>query len=277
MVAAAFSVYPGLLEEKQLGEAPIGSKIDPPLEEILSSGKIDIPFILLFKEADGLNCHEIKADGLVVMHRYHLINGAAGVGSAKAIRDLAEQTWVEGLYLDGTVRIGELEWTTTEGSEAKSPSKMVEAQEAWAQGFNGTGVTVAVIDSGIDKSHPDLIGKVVGEINFVEEEDTSNDLFGHGTMCAGIIAGSGLASGGKYMGIAPGACLLNVRVIDSEGEGKVSDIIAGIEWALDNNADVLSLSLGGMNLGEVNPPITMAADNAMDAGAVVCVAAGNDG
>jgi len=94
-------------------------------------------------------------------------------------------------------------------------------------------------------------------------------------MIAGIIAGSGASSNGKYMGIAPGANLINVKVIDQNGDGRVSDIIAGIEWAIYNGADVLSLSLGGINLGETNPPITMAADNAADKGVVVCVAAGN--
>ena len=134
---------------------------------------------------------------------------------------------------------------------------------------------MAVIDSGIDKNHPDLIGKVVAEKNFLADEITADDLLGHGTMVAGIIAGSGAASNGKYKGIAPGASLISVKVIDSKGDGKVSDIIAGIEWAIYNGADVLSLSLGGINLGETNPPITMAADNAADIGVVVCVAAGN--
>ena len=134
---------------------------------------------------------------------------------------------------------------------------------------------MAVIDSGIDKNHPDLIGKVVAEKNFLADEITADDLLGHGTMVAGIIAGSGAASNGKYKGIAPGAKLISVKVIDGKGDGKVSDIIAGIEWAVYNGADVLSLSLGGINLGETNPPITMAADNAAGAGVVVCVAAGN--
>ena len=132
-----------------------------------------------------------------------------------------------------------------------------------------------MLDSGIDKNHPDLVGRVIGETNFITDEVSADDLLGHGTMVSGIIAGSGAASGGKYRGIAPGANLLNVKVIDSKGDGKVSDIIAGIEWAIFNGADVLSLSLGGINLGETNPPITMAADNAAAAGVVVCVAAGN--
>ena len=66
---------------------------------------------------------------------------------------------------------------------------------------------------------------------FITDEVSADDLLGHGTMVSGIIAGSGAASGGKYRGIAPGANLLNVKVIDSKGDGKVSDIIAGIEWA----------------------------------------------
>nr|MBP7071194.1 S8 family serine peptidase [Methanothrix sp.] len=149
------------------------------------------------------------------------------------------------------------------------------ADRLWEKGIDGRGVKVAVIDSGIDKNHPDLVGKVVAEKNFLSDEITADDLLGHGTMVAGIIAGTGAASGGEYRGIAPGADLISVKVIDGQGDGKVSDIIAGIEWAIYSGADVLSLSLGGINLGETNPPITMAADNAAAAGVVVCVAAGN--
>ncbi|HPE52229.1 MAG TPA: S8 family serine peptidase, partial [Methanothrix soehngenii] len=156
-----------------------------------------------------------------------------------------------------------------------SPARIIKADKLWEMGIDGRGVNVAVIDSGIDKNHPDLIGKVIAEKNFLANEITADDLLGHGTMIAGIIAGSGASSGGRYVGIAPGASLINVKVIDQNGDGRVSDIIAGIEWAIYNGADVLSLSLGGINLGETNPPITMAADNAADQGVVVCVAAGN--
>ena len=130
-----------------------------------------------------------------------------------------------------------------------SPSQIINADKLWEKGIDGRGVTVAVLDSGIDKNHPDLIGKVIAEKNFLTDEVTADDLLGHGTMVAGIIAGSGNASDGKYKGIAPGAKLLNVKVIDSKGDGKVSDIIAGIEWAIYNGADVLSLSLGGHKSG----------------------------
>lgn len=227
------------------------------------------PVIVIFKE----DAHP-DLDGLAVRYNFRLINGVAGEATPSAIERLSKDDSVKGVYSDGTTHISVPEDETTAG-DYQCPSRMINAERLWEKGIDGKGVTVAVLDSGIDKNHPDLIGKVVGEKNFVKDDATAGDLLGHGTMVAGIIAGSGAASGGKYKGIAPGSDLLSVKVIDSNGNGRVSDIIAGIEWAMYNGADVLSLSLGGLNLGETNPPITMAADKAMDNGAVVCVAAGN--
>ena len=246
------------------------AKIDPALAKKVSNGldeKIPIIVMLNGKSTPDLTDMDIK-------YRYRLIDGVAGAATPTAIKRLSESDSVDGIYLDDSTHIS-APATDASGNEAISPAKYVNADKLWAKGIDGKGVTVAVIDSGIDKNHPDLEGKVVGEKNFVDDEISADDLLGHGTMVAGIIAGSGAASGGKYKGIAPGASLLNVKVIDSSGNGKVSDIIAGIEWAIYNGANVLTLSLGGLNLGETNPPITMAADNAMDEGVVVCVAAGN--
>jgi len=246
------------------------AKIDPALAKRVSSGldeKIPIIVMLSGKSTPDLGDMDVK-------YRYRLINGIAGAATPAAIKRLSESDSVDEIYLDNSTHIS-APAADSSGSEAINPAKYVNADKLWAKGIDGKGVTVAVIDSGIDKNHPDLEGKVVGEKNFVDDEISADDLLGHGTMVAGIIAGSGAASGGKYKGIAPGASLLNVKVIDSSGNGKVSDIIAGIEWAIYNGANVLTLSLGGLNLGETNPPITMAADNAMDEGVVVCVAAGN--
>ncbi|MDD1737100.1 MAG: S8 family serine peptidase, partial [Methanothrix sp.] len=248
--------------------------------------------------------------GLSVKYRYGLIPGVAGQATDQSISYLARDDRVAGIYFDRSTRLlqsGETEETgpdeneTADGAastglenssspdgalasdspeelsteEYISPARLIGADRLWEKGIDGRGVKVAVIDSGIDKNHPDLVGKVVAEKNFLSDEITADDLLGHGTMVAGIIAGTGAASGGEYKGIAPGADLISVKVIDGQGDGKVSDIIAGIEWAIYSGADVLSLSLGGINLGETNPPITMAADNAAEAGVVVCVAAGN--
>jgi subtilisin family serine protease len=259
-----------LAAAEPLQAAQAGQKIDPVLVEKLKGGDGEkIPVIVMLKgEADpGLNDFNVK-------YRYQLIPGLAGEATPSSIEEIAKNDAVQGVYLDGSAQISAPE-NSSSGGEYLSPSRNIQADKLWEKGIDGRGVTVAVIDSGIDKNHPDLIGKVIGEKNFVADEITADDLLGHGTMVAGIIAGSGVASNGKYKGVAPGASLLNVKVIDSKGDGKVSDIIAGIEWAIYNGADVLSLSLGGINLGETNPPITMAADNAADAGVVVCVAAGN--
>ncbi|MDD1762076.1 MAG: S8 family serine peptidase, partial [Methanothrix sp.] len=256
-------------------------KIDPALEEIINKGTDEAIAIIVMLKSDGLAddvVSDIKSSDLTVRYRYRLIPGLAGDASARAIREMAKKDLVSEIYLDGNTQVSAPDENSSDVNsrdEYVSHAHIIKADRLWEKGIDGQGVTVAVIDSGIDKNHPDLVGKVVAEKNFLSDEITADDLLGHGTMVAGIIAGSGAASNGKYKGIAPGADLINVKVIDSQGDGKVSDIIAGIEWAVYSGADVLSLSLGGINLGETNPPITMAADNAASAGAVVCVAAGN--
>ncbi len=244
--------------------------VDPALQKILDLGKEEkIPVIVIAKGQDMPDLGDLK-----VRYRYHLIKGVAGDASLSAVKRLTISDAVKGVYLDDVTHVEELDLNGAANGTV-IPAEKINAEPLWAKGIDGRGITVAILDSGIDTNHPDLAGKVVGEKNFVEGETTTDDLLGHGTLVSGIIAGSGAVSGGKYKGVAPGASLLNVKVIDKSGNGKISDIIAGMEWALDNNAKVLSLSLGGMNLGETNPPVTMAADNAVDAGAVVCVAAGN--
>lgn len=276
VVAMALSANIGLIASGNLAECSDASKIDASLTERLSANDNRIPFIIMFNRSSMPGDELLDLAGLHMGHRYHIIPGAAAVGSAQDIRHLADQQWVDSIFLDGSVHVsGPVR--VNDDFTGESSAEMVNASSLWNQGINGTGVTVAIIDSGIDPNHPDLEGTVIGEVNFIEDEETTSDLLGHGTMCAGIIAGSGEASGGKYRGIAPGAKLLNVRVIDSNGDGKDSDIIAGIEWALNNGADVISMSLGGLDLGQTDLPVTTAADNAMDTGAVVCVAAGNSG
>jgi len=261
--ASAESEQPSDLAE------PISEALDLLLEDELGEGEEKLPVIVIFN--DGARG---EAEGLEVKRSYHIINGVAGSISPSKLRDLASDPDVAGVYPDGSVVVAQPMNFTSDNRTFCATSR-VNVLPLWDRGINGSGVVVAVLDSGIDKNHPDLAGKVVGEVNFVDSERTTDDLLGHGTAVAGIIAGSGTASGGMYMGVAPGASLLNVRVIDSQGSGQISDIIAGIDWAIENGADVLTMSLGGLNLGESNPPISMAADNAMDAGTAVCVAAGN--
>ena len=152
-------------------------------------------------------------------------------------------------------------------------------------GVTGQGVGVAVLDSGIS-THPALSKKVVANVSLVSGDPGVADVYGHGTHIAGIIAGqaSAAASVTKLYtgGIAPGADLINVRVLGADGTGLTSDVIAGIEWTIANKAKynirVMNLSLGHpVNEPAATDPLCEAVADAVNAGIVVVVAAGNSG
>ncbi|WP_328625902.1 S8 family serine peptidase [Streptomyces sp. NBC_00353] len=118
------------------------------------------------------------------------------------------------------------------------------APEAWAKGYDGKGVKVAVLDTGADLNNADIKSEIVQSQSFVNGQ-TVQDGHGHGTHVASTIAGSGANSDGKYKGVAPGADLLIGKVLSNSGQGTDSSILAGMEWAVDQGADVVSMSLGG--------------------------------
>ncbi|MFF1708861.1 S8 family serine peptidase [Streptomyces sp. NPDC058268] len=150
------------------------------------------------------------------------------------------------------------------------------APKAWAAGFDGKGVKVAVLDTGVDATHVDLKDQVVGEKNFTPAED-AKDHYGHGTHVASIAAGTGAKSGGKLKGVAPGAKLLNGKVLDDGGSGEDSGIIAGMEWAAEQGADIVNLSLGGGDTPGVDPLEAEVNKLSSDKGILFAIAAGNDG
>ncbi|MFF3664456.1 S8 family peptidase [Microtetraspora malaysiensis] len=153
---------------------------------------------------------------------------------------------------------------------------MIGAPQAWAGGHDGTGVKVAVLDTGIDADHPDLADKVIASKSFITGEEVK-DGHGHGTHVASTIAGSGAASGGKYKGVAPGATLVIGKVLDNSGFGTDSQSIEGMEWAAASGAKVVSMSLGSGPTDGTDP--MSQAVNALSAstGALFVIAAGNIG
>ena len=153
-------------------------------------------------------------------------------------------------------------------------------------GLDGTGVGVAVVDSGVMASHDDLGGSSVSRVDrFVDFTSARTDAYddnGHGTHVAGIIAGSGADSNGARAGIAPGARLVVLKVLDGEGRGYISDVIAALGYAVVHKDElhirVINLSVAaGVYESYLTDPLTLAALKAADAGLVVVAAAGNNG
>lgn len=203
-----------------------------------------------------------KADGKKI--KYHkLANAYSATVKAKKVKEIAEDSTVDKIYHDFSVN-----------AYIHESVPLIGANTLWSS-YNGSGITVAVIDSGIDSNHPDLKNKVVDQVSFIAGE-SPQDGFGHGTHVAGIIAGSGAASGGNYRGVAPQASLMNVKVLDNYGWGSASLVMSGIEYAVDNDADIISMSLGaGLWPPDGTDPVAMAANAAVDAGVVVIASAGN--
>ncbi|MFB6254224.1 MAG: S8 family peptidase, partial [Halobacteriaceae archaeon] len=198
---------------------------------------------------------------------------AASINISKAnaqtiYRRLKSSTDIKRIYPDIKVRV-----TLNKANE------YVSAPTARSR-FNvsGKNITVAVLDTGIDETHPDLDeGTEILERDFTNDEST-RDLYGHGTHVAGIITGDGEASNGKYVGVAPKARLMDIQVLNNDGYGRISWILDGMGFAIEQNADIISMSLGApASVSRMNSVFTPIINNATKEGTLVVVAAGNSG
>ncbi|MFY1704238.1 S8 family serine peptidase [Micromonospora sp. WMMA1923] len=188
---------------------------------------------------------------------------ALTAGSSRARTDTAGG--VDRIWLDGKRQL------TLDHSVAQ-----IGVPAAHQAGWTGRGVTVAVLDTGIDAAHPDLVGRVAESRNFSEVTETG-DTVGHGTHVASTIAGSGAASGGKYRGVAPDATLLSGKVCESTFCTE-SAILAGMQWAAqEKQATVVNLSLGGWDGPEIDPLEEAVNTLTAETGTLFVIAAGNDG
>jgi subtilisin family serine protease len=216
-----------------------------------------------------------KQDKAIVKREFfRAFNGVAARVQKATIKDIEKISGVRKVWRDGKVEA--LDDTS---------NQVIRAPQVWNDlGITGSGIVVAIVDTGIDYTHPDLGGcigpacKVIAGYDFVNNDADPQDDHGHGTHCAGIVAANG-----TLHGVAPDARLMAAKVLNSSGSGTWSWIIAGMEWATDpdgnpatdDGADVISMSLGGS--GSPDDPISQAVDNAVTAGVVVVVAAGNSG
>ncbi|MEV6835403.1 S8 family serine peptidase [Streptomyces sp. NPDC051133] len=174
---------------------------------------------------------------------------------------------IDKVWLDGRVETDMAESNAQIGTRA-----------AWDAGLTGKGVTVAVLDTGVDLSHPDLEHRVSETKSFIDGEEVA-DRNGHGTHVTSTVGGSGAASDGKEQGVAPGATLAVGKVLSDEGSGSESQIIAGMEWAArDVHARIVSMSLGSTEPSDGTDPMARAVNTlSEETGALFVVAAGNTG
>ena len=192
--------------------------------------------------------------------------------------------------------VSAIHWDRKTGGEMNYAS-VVEGARAVQQllGYDGAGIGVAIIDSGVTSWHDDLSyhgnnskvkvvngQRVVKFVDFVGGRTAKYDDNGHGSHVAGIIAGNGYDTLGARAGIAPAANLVSLKVLDANGGGYISDVIAALDWVVANrvayNIRVVNLSVGAaVSESYLTDPLTLAAKRVVDAGVVVVTAAGNIG
>src|SRR5579863_7742674 len=268
---------------------PAASRVQPELHQLLAkaqqgkAGTQTVRVIVQYKQAPG-PAHFAKMHGLggKLHAKLNVIKGAAFTIPVSALAALEADPDVVSVSIDHPMK--GLDDTTDAATGVTA---------AWNAGFNGTGVGVAVIDSGINDSHPDLWDSTESFSRVVYHQDftgtaTSNssgaqyDLYGHGTHVAGIIGGNGYLSGGNYTGVAPNVNLVDLRALDLNGAGTDSTVIAAIQQAIalqsTYNIRVINLSLGrGIFVPYAQDALCQAVEAAWQSGIVVVVAAGNYG
>jgi len=209
--------------------------------------------------------------------RFHILPGSALTVSGDKLEKIAKTNGVKGIYKDQKLKILALPGQT-DGPSNPSPSR----EGSWNiddprmdKGYTGEGVTVALIDTGADGEHKALAGKIVAFKDFVNNQTASYDDNGHGTHCASLVAGE------KGMGVAPGAKLVVIKVMDQEGACYLSDALNALDWCLENKErygiGVVSFSVGGESPSDGTSLLDEACNKIVENGLVMCVAAGNSG
>jgi serine protease AprX len=252
-------------------EAAPRARLDADLTATLARGAQSIDVIV----------HGTRSDVDTLASRYNLVvkkylkSGAVFGATAGQLDALASDGSVDHLSADAPVHSSSL---TTES---------IGADQVWSgagslKGFSGSGIGVALIDSGIDPRHASLVGRVVATRDFTGGD--GSDAYGHGTHVGALIAGRAgqTADTAMYEGVAPGARLINLRVLDGTGSGRTSDVVEAIDWAIDNrstyNIRVMNLSLGApVTQSYHDDPLCEAVERAVSSGIVVVAAAGNSG
>jgi serine protease AprX len=265
-----------------------GSKHDRALDRMIKRTAGVGEYRVIVETVDHLGASSemaIKLAGGKAGRKLVSFPGQVAVVSARQLKKLERHPLVSRVYLD----------RSTQGSASLTSEVVGASLVQSSTGYDGAGIGVAVVDSGIASWHDDLtysgnssVVRVVGGqrvakfVDFVNGATIPYDDHGHGTHVSGIIAGNGYDSDGAQAGIAPAAHIVSLKVLDSQGGGYMSNVIAAIDWMVANraayNIRVANLSVGAAVTSSYwNDPLTLAAKRAVEAGIVVVAAAGNFG
>ena len=238
---------------------------------------INIPVIIVFKDNTGMEQSHVQSQSRVqshvkdiiqekggdVKHNFNIINGVAAEIPETALEAISKNENVAFIELDTEVYAlsQEISWGVD----------LVNAPAVHPYS-KGKGIKIAIVDTGIDYTHPDINDNYKGGYDFVNSDNDPMDDHGHGTKVAGIIAGEDNDFG--VLGVAPEASIYGLKVLGSNGIGSSSKVIKAIEWAVQNDIDIISMSLGGRYSSYA---YEQALNNAYNSGVLVVAAAGNYG
>ena len=251
----------------------INTKLCPILSsKIMSQSREEVPVIIQFKESPN-KPNNISSLVSKIKANLPIINGFAGYMSTETIYRIIESPEIEFISFDSQVY-----------ALLDIAAPTMEAHFPHDKSLEGEGITVAVIDTGV-APHYDLTrpaNRLIGFKDFVNNKPEPYDDNGHGTHVAGIIAGNGFSSRGRYVGIAPKANILGIKALNAQGGGNTSDVVKAISYVIETkdkyNTKIINLSLGTpANIPCEKDPLCKAAEAAAKAGLIVVVAAGNNG
>lgn len=259
-----------------MGASKDKDKIDQRLlkktQTLDSMGKLSA--IVFSKENEESSCKEcLQKLGATIVHELPLIQAYAVEVPSSMLEPMAQIESIR--YISDDVEINSL---------LNIATQEIGARIANQTGYTGKNIGIAVLDTGV-YPHPDLIrpkNRIIAFKDFINGKEGSYDDNGHGTFVAGVAAGNGYSSGGRYSGVAPHANIVGVKVMNGDGEGSASKIVAGMQWIADHkeefNIRVMSLSLGSQPSGTLkNDPLVVAVNEMWKRGIFVVAAAGNSG
>ena len=256
-------------------------KVDEVVKRALRDGRADVPLIVRYRTVNGHDRGRQKLSRLGALKRELRDRRMLGTRVNRAtLHELLDDADVERVSYDAPVHAMQV---LPDFSSAGTPVDASGARAARERyGFSGAGVTVAIIDSGLQPNADVPATRIKAFVDFVNGHSFAYDDYGHGTHVAGIIAGSGARSYGKYAGVAPGASVVALKVLDRNGAGTTSDVLAALEWVRANhrayNIRIVNLSLGHPIFeAAADDPLVLAVEELTKRGIVVAVAAGNLG